>query len=232
MGGTSRLSRSRVDQAGERLRGHKTEPLDPFSLRAEFEIVSRFRSEWAEPPRPLVKVIMGVTSMASTAQVSAKISQRLKRVPRIVNKLTRYPKSRLTQMQDIGGCRALVSGLTELMRLHERIAAVWAADIVRTDDYLANPKPSGYRAIHVVVRRDDHLVEVQLRTSLQHAWATAVEQTEARLGQLFREDEAGEVADRLRDLAEVFALLDRGEGPSEALLQRVGIPLRLERPGG
>jgi len=180
----------------------------------------------------MVKTNMGVRSMAGTARIDAKISQRLKRVPRIVSKLTRYPRSRLTQMQDIGGCRAVVSGLADLMRLRERVDAAWAPDIVRTDDYVTNPKSSGYRAIHVVVRRDDHLIEVQLRTTLQNVWATTVEETEGRLGRYLRDDETGEDADRLRDLAELYALLDRGEGPTEEMLRRLGIPLSLERPKG
>lgn len=49
--------------------------------------------------------------------------------------------------------------------------------------------------MHIVVRRDDHPVEIQLRTPFQHEWAEAVERFAARTG---------------------FALKD-GEGPPELL---------------
>jgi hypothetical protein len=47
--------------------------------------------------------------------------------------------------------------------------------IHRTRDYIASPKPSGYRALHHIVQRDGYKIEVQLRTTLQDAWANQVE---------------------------------------------------------
>jgi hypothetical protein len=55
-------------------------------------------------------------------------------------------------------------------------------ELFDTDDYITNPKPLGYRGIHLIYRfQSDNksfngrFVEVQFRTRLQHAWATAVE---------------------------------------------------------
>jgi len=52
----------------------------------------------------------------------------------------------------------------------------------RVKDYMAAPKESGYRGIHVMCRNDADFygyknldVEVQVRTLKQHGWATAVE---------------------------------------------------------
>jgi putative GTP pyrophosphokinase len=58
---------------------------------------------------------------------------------------------------------------------------------VRVYDYITNPRPSGYRGVHVVVtyedeERIDRLIEVQLRTKTMHEWAIAVEQLSGRLG--------------------------------------------------
>lgn len=54
----------------------------------------------------------------------------------------------------------------------------------RENDYIQNPKESGYRSYHMVYQfqSDDNdtynkniLIEIQFRTKLQHIWATAVE---------------------------------------------------------
>lgn len=54
--------------------------------------------------------------------------------------------------------------------------------IVEEYDYVTEPKPSGYRAFHVVVERDSRLIEVQIRTALQHRWAVNVESIGPRVG--------------------------------------------------
>ena len=52
----------------------------------------------------------------------------------------------------------------------------------RFNDYNANPKPTGYRAIHVAVLRRGRLVEIQLRTPLQQRWAAEVDRAAGLLG--------------------------------------------------
>jgi putative GTP pyrophosphokinase len=101
------------------------------------------------------------------------VTQRLKRTPTIGDKLTREPTMDVTQMQDIGGVRARVPSLEHLYAVSRRLKKSWT--IHRTRDYIAQPKPSGYRALHHIVRRDGLLIEVQLRTTLQDAWANQVE---------------------------------------------------------
>lgn len=84
-------------------------------------------------------------------------------------------------MEDIAGCRAILpGGAAEVAGVLRRIRRNW--DVIRVDDYVARPKNTGYRALHIVVRRDDHLVEIQLRTPAQHEWAEAIERWAARTG--------------------------------------------------
>jgi len=91
----------------------------------------------------------------------------------------------LAQMQDIGGCRAVVrdiDGLRQLVKEYETRDSVHP--LAGKKDYLSEPKPDGYRSIHLIYRYNGRnakavysgmRVEIQLRTSLQHIWATAVE---------------------------------------------------------
>jgi len=119
------------------------------------------------------------------------VAQRLKRSPSIIAKLQRLSNIQLTTMQDIAGVRAVVKDLGELRLLQNRLKEDDIPhELKGEDNYLEKPKNSGYRGIHLVYKYNDSkdrisnglLVEVQVRTKLQHAWATAVETMGTYLG--------------------------------------------------
>ena len=80
---------------------------------------------------------------------------------------------RLSQMEDIGGCRAVFGSLDNLYAAAGRIQKRWPH--ARVEDHIAEPKEDGYRCLHLVERRDGRYIEVQLRTERQHNWAENVE---------------------------------------------------------
>ena len=101
----------------------------------------------------------------------------------------------LSQMQDIGGCRAIVSTVDQVRALCKLYAASeMKHKLHHTDDYLNNPKESGYRGVHLIYRYHSDrkteyntlLIEMQLRSQLQHAWATAVETVGAFMQQALK----------------------------------------------
>ena len=112
------------------------------------------------------------------------VAQRLKRFSSIYHKLARFRWLNLSQMQDIVVCRVIVqsvqqvNGLVTLYR-DSKLKHIWDDE----DDYIENPKRSGYRGFHVIYRYksdkvdtyNDLKIEMQFRSILQHAWATAVE---------------------------------------------------------
>lgn len=115
------------------------------------------------------------------------VAQRLKRMPSIISKLKRNPTMNLARMQDIGGVRVILSGIADVRRLHEELVGrsnrFNHVPILPCHDYINNPKSDGYRSIHQVFtyKSRDHSgldglkIELQIRTALQHSWATAVE---------------------------------------------------------
>jgi len=107
------------------------------------------------------------------------VGQRLKRVPTIIDKLTREPTMQLANMQDIGGCRAVLNSVDEVRRVQKRLSK--NRPPLRVADYIDSPRASGYRGVHVIVAYDDRPIEVQLRTRMMHDWAITVEDLSGRL---------------------------------------------------
>jgi putative GTP pyrophosphokinase len=167
------VSNSAADRAGEVLRRVMRD-----ELRASEDALAAYRTASLYRDMhnyPMTKVTNGVRHyvQAATGNASLRPGQRHKRLNRIMVKLVRHPHMRLSQMEDIGGCRVVLNDLDQVYEVVARIRRRWHD--VRVIDYIENPKPSGYRAVHLIERRDGRLIEVQLRTRNQHAWAAATE---------------------------------------------------------
>ena len=114
----------------------------------------------------------------------AVVASRIKRRATIEEKLQFMPNLRIAQMQDIGGCRAIVSSVEQvysLVDLYKRSKI--KHELIKIDDYINAPRTSGYRGVHLIYRYrsiqrpefNGLKIEIQLRTRMQHAWAAAVE---------------------------------------------------------
>ncbi|MGJ8626091.1 MAG: hypothetical protein ACSHXB_03935 [Sulfitobacter sp.] len=125
-------------------------------------------------------------------------ARRLKRTSSIRKKLFRG-SAKLGEMQDLVGCRAIVNNMDDLKEVLSKYRSISEGGTVRRSaDYITNPKASGYRSVHLILRfgeggvGEKHSgcnVEVQLRTQLQHVWGTTVE----AVGSMRNEDlKAGE----------------------------------------
>lgn len=162
--------------------------------------------------RPLSRVAANLRYHVDKADARVEgrieIAQRLKRMDTLIGKLGRE-RGNVTQMQDIGGVRAVVPSLSHILVVRRRLLKSWT--IIRERDYVSGPKSSGYRALHVIVRRMGYPIEVQLRTVLQDEWANAVEDIGRAQGVAFK---FGEGADRERFffsmLSEVIAGYEHG----------------------
>ncbi len=181
------------------------------------DVVDAFRKVtwWRElHAKPLSKVAVNlryhVAKADGTVGDRIDVAQRLKKRGTMLNKLSREPTMALTQMHDIGGVRARLPSLREVNAVSRRLKKSWT--IVKTRDYVETPKASGYRALHHSVKRDGRIVEVQLRTVRQDAWANQVEDDGRNLavGLKFGLG-ADDIHDYYRVMAEAFAVLDRDE---------------------
>ena len=186
-----RFRRAEVDAAGRVLA--ETAAADADSIPARHrarEIVDDWR---ASHGYPLVTLRILLQERARRVDPEALVAQRLKRLASVEAKLRRFPTMKVSRMQDLGGCRAVlpsVRAVGELVELYR--TGREEHDLVKESDYIDQPKSNGYRSLHRVYRYrsqasgnadwDGHCIEVQIRSRLQHGWATAVETVDALTG--------------------------------------------------
>lgn len=172
---------------------------------------------------PLATATMGLKSRVSTAGCNGgtRISQRLKRIPTILDKLNREPKMALGRMADVGGCRAVLGDIDQVYQVLDRYHARPGGGI-KVKDYIAEPKPDGYRGVHVIVKYHGRQIEVQLRTQVQHEWAFTVESVTSRYGLAIKSGGGPrEVREWFQAVSAAMAVEERGGTVDDDLLQRV-----------
>lgn len=224
------VSNSAADRAADRYRKLRAQtlgrPLEWDELRQALE-ARRVITGYRDMHRyPLTKVTMGVRSMVHTAtrDDTLRPGQRFKRLDRILGKLLRYPHMRLSQMEDIGGCRVVLPTLLDVQRVQRRIHRQWPH--AKAIDYIAEPKEDGYRGVHIIERRDGCLIEVQLRTVGQHNWAEAVEEYGPIVGFNLKDGQGPvELRRYFRLAAERIARAERAE-PADERLEAQFVTLR------
>ena len=158
-----------VDHARAAATGKRRVGQQRDELMKAIQIIDWWREEHAQP---LSRVAANLRYYAND-EGEPIVAQRLKKLPTIVGKLFRTPGMKLARMEDIGGVRAVLPDQDAAYRVASRLRKNWT--ITRFRDYVADPKADGYRALHLVNRNHGRLVEVQLRTRLQDAWANSVE---------------------------------------------------------
>ncbi len=170
-------SRSKIIKSGKILRQSE-------STTDQIEEATKVIDNWrAAHAYPLHVIYMNHRNMAEGKNII--VAERLKRLDSIVKKLQREPSMSIWMMQDLGGCRFIVPTIDEVYKYATEYRDSRKRHIFKEKyDYIANPKKSGYRSLHMVYEyhsdtketyNKNMLIEIQYRTHLQHLWATAVE---------------------------------------------------------
>lgn len=174
------FSRNEVNRAGEVL-------VDPNAEDQQRDHALIVINNWrASHNFPLNTFQMRLRRISGKIDKKSLVVQRIKRLPSIRLKLNRFKGLNMAQIQDIGGCRAILKDVKDVYNLWEYYlhdSRGIKHKLAREDDYISNPKLDGYRGIHLVYKyksdkADDYdgmKIEIQMRSRLQHAWATAVE---------------------------------------------------------
>lgn len=170
-------SRSRVNLAGNNIR-------DNSYTSEDVHIVE----EWRAAHRAVLNTFQSILRNRTRGKKIV-VAQRHKRRSTIFGKLFRYPDMQLSRMDDVAGCRLIFPDIKSMCKFREDFHKARFHHKRRNEvdkyDYIKKPKDTGYRGIHDVYVYDVNsdvgrhlkglMVEVQYRTKIQHAWATAVE---------------------------------------------------------
>lgn len=172
-------SKTQVTKAGKLLLSSKTEDERNQAL----EIINQWRTNHLTPLTVMKSYFAKLLLKGSITPVLT--SQRLKRLTSIEYKLDLNRNMALGGMQDIGGFRIVVKDVKDLIilkKLIEENASSKRYTLEYCNDYVSGPRETGYRSIHYIYtyhstseQSDGVKLELQIRTKLQHNWATAVE---------------------------------------------------------
>lgn len=191
------LSKRQINNAGRIIASRQLRrSSDHFAADTEteeaLEVVNQWRRCHAHPINNFQATLRSrVKRGAITSE--ALVAQRLKRMPTIIDKLKRESSMQLARMQDIGGVRLIlptIKDVEDAVELYKNPSKL-RHELIGQKDYIETPRDrDGYRSVHLIYRYRHNgpydkklLVELQIRTKLQHLWATAVETTDMMLGQ-------------------------------------------------
>lgn len=132
---------------------------------------------------PIARVFNFVLHAAGKVDKRCIVTYRIKRIDTILEKLRRFNDNangsmKLSRMWDIAGCRCILESPDEekLYKLLHVIQDEFGHDC-KINDYVEEPKASGYRSIHIYVKDTvtQKPIEIQIRNREHHNWATLVE---------------------------------------------------------
>lgn len=145
------------------------------------------------------------------------IKTRLKSFPSIKEKMERcsFPMSVESveeNLNDIAGIRVICSFSEDVYALADSLLKQDDITLIEMKDYIKNPKPNGYRSLHMIVAIPIFLAsekkimraEIQLRTIAMDFWATLEHQLRYKKDVVFTD----EMAEELFRCAEMSAELD------------------------
>ena len=147
------------------------------------------------------------------------IKSRVKSLDSIVRKLDKLGlpitiESAEENLQDIAGVRVVCSFVDDIYRIAECFLAQEDVTLVKRKDYIRDPKPSGYRSLHLIIKtpvytengKKDMFVEIQMRTIAMDFWASL--EHKLRYKKNINPQTAEELAKELEACAEESAKLD------------------------
>lgn len=115
-------------------------------------------------------------------------------------------------LHDIAGARVICSFIDDIYKLADALENQDDVIVVERKDYIKNPKPNGYKSLHLIIKvpvylstgREDVKVEVQFRTIAMDFWASL----EHKLRYKKEIKSASFIQSELKEVAELISVCD------------------------
>ena len=145
------------------------------------------------------------------------IKSRIKSPRSIIGKLKRrgFPitlQSMIDNLNDIGGIRVICPFIEDIYTVADMLMRQDDLTLIEKKDYIANPKPNGYRSLHLILevpiflaeRTQPVRIELQIRTMAMDFWASL----EHKIYYKFEGNAPGYISRDLRECSDIVSMLD------------------------
>lgn len=146
------------------------------------------------------------------------ITSRVKSPQSILNKMikkgcTASVEDVKEKIRDIAGVRIICSFTEDIYKICDMLKSQQDIDVIQIKDYIKNPKPNGYRSLHMIIkipifmsdRIENVYVEIQIRTIAMDFWASL----EHKIYYKYNKEIPKHIQDGLREAAEQATELDK-----------------------
>ncbi len=158
------------------------------------EIAHFLAERRADRETRIQRLIDHLQEKIKAANISAKVYGRAKHIYSIYLKMQRKELAQ-SNIFDHSALRVLVHSVEDCYTVLGILNSLYSPISSEFDDYIANPKPNGYRSIHsAIIGEDDKHFEVQIRTTAMH------EEAERGVAAhwLYKEGKAGAIDDNAK----------------------------------
>ena len=164
----SKFSKNQIRKLGDTIRQEGLNSSEETLLKLQ-----EYRTSYKDSLAEVFAVVNEESNKFGNTSIT---TYRIKRIDSVIRKLHRIPTMELDRMWDIAGCRSILYKEADIYKLKEAIGKrLFIKDV---NDYCEKPQSSGYRSIHIYacINKDDkNVIEIQLRSTFHHNWATLVE---------------------------------------------------------
>lgn len=143
----------------------------PFAYPEEYKATKKLMDELIPEAKKVVDVVKKeVEEILSSFSITATIEARAKHLYSLYRKLLKYKMER-EKINDIIALRIMVKTVADCYQVLGLMHMQWKPVPGRIKDWIAVPKPNGYKSLHTTVVTPHGVVEIQIRTAEMHSHA-------------------------------------------------------------
>lgn len=173
------MSTSNQEEVNLLLQASAAQKMKPPSAGRE-AFHAAFYAPYARAAQAALLLVCAARSRMRDPQAVLAVTYRLKTPASIRGKLAKLslaptPAIAAAALHDIAGLRVVLDSEDAVYAFAAQLREAQGAQLLAERDYIASPKPSGYRSLHLILRpRGAGVpVEIQLRTPQMDVWACA-----------------------------------------------------------